>query len=193
MSYVSEIKDSVKDGFLRNHYGTTEHVAVLFDSVSNNQCFFYATNKISQFLQKRSDICFEIYNIAGDRPVIWPQAAIYPMHKIINYKGPVIATSLATLDVIMNGNYEAKYFYAYNVPELELLNPEIVARINGEVTVFTRTDSYRQHIQERFGIRCHEQTVTDFNVDQLLKVMKGKNSGKSTRTSKRTDSTQKRS
>ncbi len=173
MSYVSEIKDDIKDGFLRNHYGKNKSLAILVNSVGNNQAYFYACNKASDFMQDRGDIDIFFCSLADDRPIIWPQGSILPMYKLANYKGPVLATSLATLEVALNGNFSEKYFYCYNLLEMQGLNQEVVARINDEFTVFTRTDDYARILKETFGIRMRTDLVrvADFNMNNIAKIV----------------------
>lgn len=171
--YINSIKEGIKNGFLSNHYGKILPIGILLESCGNEQLYFYLTMKLSNFLNARGDVEYSIFNVSDDKPILWPQTAIFNTNALNTYNGNIVATSLNTANLALNLSND-KYLYVYNVLELNALTQDDVKLLTERFKIFTRNENYAKFLSERYTIRCCNTYVPDGNPDIIAKIIENK-------------------
>lgn len=168
---IGPIKDGVENGFLNKHYGSINSIAFLIDSTCNNQVFFYSSMKSNIILQKYGHLELALYTSNYVKPPYYPMMPIYSIGDITEYTGHAIATSLGTLEYLLNTRIKNKYFYVYNMAEILYIHENFLNTIKqSNVKIFTRNDDYAKILERNFGMTIESTRVPDFNIEKILNI-----------------------
>lgn len=171
--YINTIKQGIEKGFLHEHYGKILPIGLVLDTCSNDQLFFYFTMKLGNFLSTRGDVDFTIFNMSGDKPVIWPPTGIFDINGLNNYSGNLIATSISTANAILNSNNN-KYYYVYNLLELGNLTQDDVNILATKFKIITRNADYAKFLLERYGLNSIKTYVPEGNPEIFARIIENK-------------------
>lgn len=170
---LAKVRAGIQNGFLADYYSDLKSLAILVDSVNNNQAYFYTVVRNSILQQKRGDLCVSIYHLNDEPPAMWPQTALRSTSDFFRFRGVAVATSLSTLEVMQKNTFCDRYFYLFDITELFHCPQQILHSMLKDVKVITRNKDYRDLAVNHFKIKSvHEKYMPDMSLDKVIEISK---------------------
>lgn len=147
-------------------------ISFVTSSLAASQLGFILTRNLNHELEINPYTEFSVYSITSDPLMVQPKFAIYNGNECLNLNTPLIATDIASWNIVNNSYSPYKYFYIYDVAILSKVSPEIIKQIReSKFCVFTRTKAHAQFISQQFGIKSFHIYVPNFEIDGIMEII----------------------
>jgi hypothetical protein len=147
-------------------------IAILVRDMNQNQCAFYATNKLNEWFAQDSKRTGAIYyeNLAPFAP-LQPNFPLMNIMEAFNFDGVMIATDLSTAAKMLNmPGPKRRIFYTYDLEWLRF-NPkrsfEELAMLyrSPRLELWARSESHKKIIENNFNREVN--ILEEFNFSRL--------------------------
>lgn len=155
-------------------------IASIVDSTALSQSIFYMNKTFNRLAEDSiSPFCFYV-NLSTQ--AIKSQFSTLNCYYAPHYSGgPILATSLSTLAILINLNIKAdKYFYCWDLEWLYLENPEAINYSdnigllnNAYITIVARSKSHAELI-ENYTNRTVNHIISDWDYEGIKGLCYGK-------------------
>jgi hypothetical protein len=150
-------------------------IGIIFEHIGLSQLSYCAINSIEKINERYVglDINIFIQNISPIRNEIL--CPIFHVKDIAGWNRPIISTNLVTTIDAMNSQSNQIYYYAYDLDFINnfKIEPSIIDRTlkDKRVRVITRSQIYKQIIENEFGIKVLEDILIDLDIIKMAKII----------------------
>lgn len=150
-------------------------LAILTKTLGHSQLNYYVTQNLNVLLKNFDDVYATLFFEMVD---IIPYAHNFPIMHIaeaFEWGGPIIATSLSTLDKMLTFPYsKEKYFYVWDLEWIRLQNKQYKPLCNlyrnPNVQLIARSEEHADIIDECWNVRP-KLIMGDFSWKKLIEIL----------------------
>tara|TARA_Y100001949_G_scaffold11720_1_gene8696 strand:- start:276 stop:785 length:510 start_codon:yes stop_codon:yes gene_type:complete len=152
------------------------NINVLLQNVGASQISYYVIRNLNELGNTRPDIDAIVYYETMHRNCLPPNFAIMQIAEAWGQHGPVIATSLSTALKLTGFPSERKIFYVWDLEWLrgQQRHYKTYADIytHPDLELIARSEDHKRAVENAFN-REVKHVISDFDTNQLLKVLEG--------------------
>jgi hypothetical protein len=168
-STVSNLGLSINDNL--------QSIGIALEHIGLSQLSFCVLRNIHSINQKYIGLDINVFIQKIMPEVTEVSCPIFGIKDIFKWNYPIITTSMLTTIDALNSYSKFIYFYAFDLDfmDIENLQTSIINKCfcDERVTVITRSKIYKEIIEKEFGIKTHQNILSDFNIIEMVKIIFG--------------------
>lgn len=152
-----------------------QSIGIVLEHAGLSQLSMYVLETIAQLTQKYAGLDISLF-VQKIVPPIAPIACPhFPIKDLIGWNNPVITTNISTTLDALYSKCPTIYHYVF---DLDFLYDSHVSKqdmancfVSKNVTVFTRSDWYKNIIEQEFSISIMDTIIPDFNIANIAQMI----------------------
>lgn len=150
-------------------------MGIVLEHIGLSQISVSVLENIAKFSKKYAGLDINLFaqrTVPPTRQVFCP---IFQIKDLIGWENPVVTTSVSTTLDAINSHCPRIYHYAFNLDFIEdshIPDRDIASCFTSRnIVVFTRSDVYKQIIEQEFSIKVSDIIVQDFDIVSIAKMI----------------------
>lgn len=161
--------------FYTDKYSKIVNIGFILNSLSANQKAYSVITSINKYLKNNSFVEFSLFNHSKELPILIPHTAVYSIVEANQFDGYLVACDVQSLIMAKPLLNKAKLiYYVYDLVELLNIDAQFFQFLKeNNIPVISRTKNHQIYLKKRFNIDSHHIYVYDFDLENVVEIVKG--------------------